>query len=603
MKILLITPPLVQTNTPYAAMPVLAGYLQSLGHTVIQADLSLELVLAAFSRVGLDAAYQAACKLARPSLHVQRFREQIAAYRCGMEHVVPFLQGGAPELAWSLSRPDFLPENTHFRELDPSEEGLEDETLQACFGFMGLTDHAKLLASLFLDDVSQVYQETLDPHFGFSKYAEHLAVAAPIFDPILKRLRTPNPTWMDQQIDRITAEQIRQHQPEMVGITCPFPGTVYGAFRVAQKIRECAPKTRLVLGGGYVNSELRDLTDTRVFDFFDTICFDDGFEPWRSILGLRPPCSIQTREGKAPPQERHAGGVYEVRVSDYTGLPLSQYLSLLETTTPLHRLWSEGRWMKVQLSNGCYWHRCAFCDVALDYIGDFAAADAKQAVDALLAMKQKTGLSTFHFTDEALPPNVVRGLCEELIRRQESLIWWGNIRFDAAFTPALIARMAEAGCIAVSAGLECAQNRLLKLMNKGITCEKARTLCRHLSEAGIRVHTYLMYGFPTETEAETLEALKFVRDLFAEGVIQSAFWHRFALTIHSPIARNPEAFGIQLKPLPSLPRRFALNEIAYEEPAAPDLERLGRGLFTATYNYMRGVGLELPIRQWFATSP
>jgi hypothetical protein len=106
-------------------------------------------------------------------------------------------------------------------------------------------------------------------------------------------------------------------------------------------------------------------------------------------------------------------------------------------------------------------------------------------------------------------------------------------------------------------------------MNKGITLAGASETCRAFSDAGILVHAYLMYGFPTQTEEETYGALDFVRQRFADGHIQSAYWHRFALTTHSPIARTPERFGIRLLAPPIPERRFALNEIPYEEPGAP----------------------------------
>lgn len=598
MKVLLVTPPMVQINTPYPATPVLTGFLREQGVDAVQADLSLAVALKLFSREGVLKAAEAGAKRAAPSAHLAKFLRERDRYLRGVDCVVPFLQGRASELAWTLGRRGFLPENTHFRELDPSGEGLDEENLHESFGILGVHDRAKFLASLFLDDLADVVREALDPDFGLAKYAEHLAVAAPTFDPTLARLVAAEPTVLDAMIDDLTLELVDRHRPDIVGLTCPFPGTVYGAFRVAGCVRRHAPGTSLVLGGGYVNTELRELDDPRVFDFFDVISFDEGFGPWLGILGKGELQGVMTREGFVPSKPCEPGK-FRVRVSDYTGLELDRYLSLVETVNPMHRLWSDGRWLKAQLSNGCYWHRCAFCDVGLNYIGAYAAPDAVQAVDALVAMKRATGLNAFHFTDEALPPAVLRDVSREIVARGEALSWWGNIRLDAAFDDALVARMAEAGCVAVSAGLECANDRLLKLMNKGVTRHRAREVCERFASHGMMVHLYLMYGFPTETAEETMDALDFVRGLFADGLIQSAYWHRFALTIHSPIAREPNAFGIRLKPETCSGRVFARNEISYEEPGAPDHAALGEGLRVATYNFMRGAGLDLPIDYWF----
>ena len=159
--------------------------------------------------------------------------------------------------------------------------------------------------------------------------------------------------------------------------------------------------------------------------------------------------------------------------------------------------------------------------------------------------------------------------------------------------------MADAGCIAVTGGLECAHDRLLKLMNKGITLASARRACQAFADAHIMVHAYLMYAFPTETEKEALDALAFVRKCFADGLIQSAHWHRFALTAHSAIAQRPHDFGIDILPHKTTGApRFALNEIDYREPNAPDWNRIGHALETAVYNYRLGLGLDLPPRAW-----
>jgi len=198
-----------------------------------------------------------------------------------------------------------------------------------------------------------------------------------------------------------------------------------------------------------------------------------------------------------------------------------------------------------------------------------------------------------------MPPATIRGMCEEIVRRKFRCEWWGNVRFDAAFTPALARLMAKAGCIAVSGGLECANDRLLKLMNKGITLAGSRRVLKAFARAGIAVHTYLMYGFPTETAEEAYAALGVVRDLFREGLVQSAFWHRFALTVHSPVARDPARFGLELAPLPK-PRDgvFMRNEISYFEPGAPDWTAIGADLALAQYNFAEGRGLDKPISYW-----
>ncbi len=605
MKILLLTPPLVQLNTPYPATPALAGFLHSQGAAVAQADLSLELALRLFSRDGLRQIAAACRTRGSADSRVRFFLDHLDAYLVTVETAVAFLQGRDDAAGWLIARRGYLPEGPRFAVLAPDGTGVdEEETLAEFFGTLGITDRAKLIASLYLDDLADIIRVGADPDFGFARYAERIAASAPTFDPVLQRLAAP-PTLIDRLIDALTEEAWNRHKPQTIGITLPFPGTVYAAFRIAAAVRRLAPATRIVFGGGYVNTELRNLTDPRVFDFADDLCFDEGFVPWLGILGKGPRTRTATRA--VPPSSALCPPSSDIRsqssvftAPSYAGLDLTRYVNVFEMANPMHRIWSDGKWIKLQLANGCYWHKCAFCDVALDYIERYEPPDAKRLVDTIVRLKRETGQSGFHFTDEALAPALLRQLCEELLSRGETITWWGNIRFEKSFTPSLTGLMARAGCIAVTGGLECAHDRLLKLMTKGITLSGAAQACQAFSDVGILVHAYLMYGFPTQTEKETYEALEFVRRLFAAGHVQSAYWHRFALTAHSPIARHPEKFRLALPPQPVPEWRFALNEIPYEEPGAPDHERLGAGLRRALYNYMLGLGLDLPVRKWFA---
>jgi Radical SAM superfamily len=601
MKVLLITPPLLQLNTLYPATPVLAGFFALQGAEVAQVDLSLELALKLFSRKGL-LKIVAQCRANKQNAPlVKRFLACHTAYLKTIDAAVSFLQGNAPHLAAPIAARSFLPEGPRLEAMTSGSGLSADEALEMFLSPLDLRDRAAFLASLYLDDLADVIREGVDPDFGFSRYAERLGVAMPTFDPLLKKLNAP-PNLIAKMIDELAGQALRTHQPDVVGLTLPFPGTVYGAFRIAQQIRKLQPKTRILMGGGYVNTELRHLTDERVFQFVDDLCFDEAGE---EVLKFGSSKVLKC-----------AGAQSQMPL--YEGIDFSRYINLMETTNPMHRIWSDGKWLKLQVANGCYWHKCAFCDVGLDYIGRYKAPKVDALVEQMEQMIRATGQSGFHFTDEALAPALLRQLSERLIQRKLKVTWWGNIRFEKAFTPELAQLMAQAGCIAVTGGLECAHDRLLMLMNKGITCAGAAAVCKAFSKAGILVHAYLMYGFPTQTRKEILEALEYVRGLFAKGYIQSAYWHRFALTIHSPIAKDPTAFGVKLsedllrypahgckvltretlRQQPKSPRCFALNEISYTVARAPDYDRLGHALRCAIYNYMLGLGLEVPVGQW-----
>src|SRR5450432_3876642 len=639
MRVLLLTAPMVQLNTPYPATAYLTGFLRQhaagLGVEVAQADPALELFLGLFCRKGLTRVRDALPRRARaarsrraPSAGpvtrpVASFIAQAPRYLETIDAVIRFLQGRDPDLAQRIAGREFLPEGPRFEPLVDALRGDGGDTadgahgdgaahpLASAFGALGLGDRAKHLASLYVDDIADVIRDGIDPRFELSRYAEKLATSAASFDSLQDELDAPS-TLVDEILDGISAALLARHRPDLVGVTAPFPGNVYGAFRIARAIKALAPTVRLVLGGGYVNTELRDLREPRVFDYFDYVTLDDGERPLLSLIAhLRaagqptpPPTPLFrtfVREGGAIVFKTDAAQRdvphKDTGTPTYDGLPLDSYVSLFEMLNPMHRLWSDGRWNKLTLAHGCYWKKCSFCDVSLDYIGRYEIASADLLVDRIVALCRETGQTGFHFVDEAAPPATLRALAERLIARGVVISWWGNIRFEKAFTPALAALLARSGCIAVTGGLEVASNRLLALMQKGVTVEQVARVARAFTDAGVMVHAYLMYGFPTETEQETIDALARVRQLFAERCIQSAFWHRFAATAHSPIGLHPERFGIRLLPEPT---RFARNEIPFEDPTGTDHDFLGRGLRKALYNYMHGVGLDIDLRSWFS---
>lgn len=212
-------------------------------------------------------------------------------------------------------------------------------------------------------------------------------------------------------------------------------------------------------------------------------------------------------------------------------------------------------------------------------------------------MIAQTGRRGFHFVDEAAPPAVLAEVATELLQRETGISWWTNIRFEKAFTPDLCRLLASSGCIAATGGLEAASDRLLKLMNKGVTVRQAARVCDNFSRAGIMVHAYLMYGFPTQTQQETIDALEIVRQFFDEGLIQSAFWHAFTATVHSDVGKNPKKYHCAIPNDPA--GGFARNDLVHEDLLGCAHQVFAQGLNKAVYNFMQGIGTDMAIGDWF----
>lgn len=616
LRVLSVIPPMTQLNTPYPSTAYLTGFLRSRGIQAQQVDLALALVLELFTPDGLRAVRACIADLPpqRRTPRLAAFDAAFDRYAATITPAIRFLQGGDSTLAHRIAGRAFLPEGERFATLDAYIDPDDPEggdPLAWAFGALGAQDRARHLATLYLNDLADVLRDAVDPRFEFVRYAESLAASQPSFEPLAKALAAP-PTLVDRTLQRLALAAVQEHRPNVVLLSVPFPGAVYGAFRIAQAIKAAHPSVRIALGGGFVNTELRELAEPEVFDFVDAVTLDAGERPLLALLehwagkrsAQRLVRTFVRDAGSAAGIVRYIDiGEADVPFSDvgtptWDGLPLHRYLSLLDMLNPMHRLWSDGRWNKLTVAHGCYWKKCSFCDVSLDYISRYDAASAETLVDRIEAIVKETGQTGFHFVDEAAPPKSLKALAAELQRRQVEISWWGNIRFEKSFTPELCRQLADSGCIAISGGLEVASDRLLNLMKKGVSVEQVARVTRGFAEAGILVHAYLMYGFPTQTVQDTVDALEYVRQLFAAGCIQSGFFHRFTCTVHSPVGRDPAAYGVTLQPLP--PTAFARNDVGFIDPTGVDHDALGVGLKKAIYNFMHGIGLDEDVRQWFA---
>lgn len=603
---------MTQLNTPYPATAYLTGFLKQENYDVAQRDLAIDLFLSLLTRQGLENIHQVIeDNFADFEDHelpdaIYHFLLNYSQYSICVEPTIKFLQGKNPSLALRITSRSFLPEGPQFENLYQMEE-MSEHILTDAFGNLGMQDKAKYLATLFIDDLSAVITQGVDPHFEISRYGEQLAASNPSFDDLYQQLHQPA-LYTDQVISSLVNDYLSQEQPDIVGITVPFPGNMLGALKIAQCCKIANPQIKTVLGGGFINTELRSLQDPRIFEFIDFITVDNGERPFLTLieyLDQQRPIEDLVRTYRIHDQQvvysnnptLHDIPHKNTGTPSYQGLQTDNYLSLCEMLNPMHRIWSDGRWNKLTIAQGCYWSKCSFCDISLNYIGEYDDAGAEIIVNRIETLIRETGETGFHFVDEAAPPKVLFAMAKKLIERQIIISWWGNIRFEKTFTAELCQLLADSGCIAISGGLEVASDRLLKLMKKGVTVEQVARVSKHFTDSGILVHAYLMYGFPSQTEQETVDSLERVRQLMLNGCINSAYWHRFAATIHSPIGQQPDQFGIEL--IPNEAVLFAENDIAFHDPVNADHDMLGKGLKKALYNYMHGMGFDLPISFWF----
>jgi hypothetical protein len=599
-NVFIITPPFTQLNTPYPASAYIKGFLNTLSVPTVQADLGIEVILELFSKEGLINLFKVE-SLKLNDVELSGNSSRILAlqddYIKTIDSVISFLQGKNPTLALQICQGDYLPEASRFNQI---------EEMDWAFGTMGTQDKAKHLATLYLEDISDYIVECIDENFGFSRYAERLGRSANSFDELYDVLNQQT-TYIDTILISILKSKIETIQPTLFLISVPFPGNLYAAFRCAQWVKKHHPTIKIAMGGGFPNTELRSLSDKRVFEFFDFITLDDGELPLKLVIdNLNSQASGEYKRtfllenGEVVYKNNTSKSDYkqaEVGTPDYSDLLLDKYISVIEIVNPMHRMWSDGRWNKLTMAHGCYWGKCTFCDISLDYIKLYEPIAANILCDRIEQLIAQTGQNGFHFVDEAAPPALMRALALEILRRKIDVTWWTNIRFEKSFSKELCQLLKASGCIAVSGGLEVASDRLLELIDKGVTVEQVAKVTRNFTEAGVMVHAYLMYGFPTQTVQETIDSLEMVRQLFEVGVLQSGFWHQFAMTAHSPIGLNPEKYGV-FKDTEEV-GTFANNDINFVDSTGIDHNQFSFGLKKSLYNFMHGICFDYPLQDWF----
>ena len=595
-SIFLITPPFTQLNTPYPATAYLKGFLNTRNIDAQQADMGIEVILKLFSKSGLTNLFEAVYET-NLSENAKRIINLKVFYIRTIDAVIQFLQGKNPTLALQICQEGFLPQASRFAQIDK---------LDWAFGKMGTQDKAKHLATLYLEDISDLIVECVDPHFGFSRYAERLGRSANSFDEMYGALNQDY-TYIDKLLISILAEHIDEVHPKIVALSVPFPGNLYAAFRIAQWLKINCPAIKVAMGGGFANTELRSVSDPRVFEFFDFITLDDGEAPIENLIGYvnkdLPITALKRTfmllNGVVTYFDNSSCKEYkqfEVGTPDYSDLLLDKYISVIEIANPMHRLWSDGRWNKLTMAHGCYWGKCTFCDISLDYIKNYEPVAAGLLCDRMEELILQTGQNGFHFVDEAAPPALMRDLALEILRRKLTVTWWTNIRFEKSFTKDLCVLLKASGCIAISGGLEVASDRLLALIQKGVTVAQVARVTQNFTDAGIMVHAYLMYGFPTQTTQETIDSLEMVRQMFLAGILQSAFWHQFAMTAHSPVGLYPEQFKVKNK---TEIGTFANNDLVHTDNTVTDHELFSYGLKKSLYNFMHNICLDNPLQSWF----
>ena len=635
MNVVIIQPPLVQLNTAYPSGAYLTSFFKQAGHTARWYDLSIKLFSEIFSREGLAKLFEAskgkALKLARQAqnqgdnataTNLYRYISQRDSWINWIDTITAILKDAGSTSGRELChRFIFSPHAPRGSRMETYLENLDHEPS---------IDDARFLAGLALADLADYITVAFDREFALVRYGESLAINETSFTDIQKGINSPILNLFYKPLLRklFSCEGENpclaptESEKLLVCISIPFPGTFTAGLVTAQYFKELFNENAfIVMGGGFVNTELRDTEEKQLSSFIDAISYDRGYGSYSNLFdsGLLNIGNILTQDQKPlfklrlfykdiiiPPciddkkmQEWENGKTSEI-VPDYSDINFSEYPRMTDDTNPMQRIWSDGTWIKAYLAHGCYWHQCAFCDVTLDYVAAYRLTHIQKLFYGLKEQASKHGVYGIHFVDEAMPPKAMTQFATLNSQNGNSFSFWGNIRFEKVFSRDIADFLSYGGLIGVSGGIEIATGSGLDEINKGTDINSIVNACCAFKEAGILVHAYMIYGYWKETEQDLINSMETLRQLYAAGLLDSSFWHKFTLTRHSRIyAEWEQGKHPELKPIiPKDAGIFAKNGLHFA--GEQKSQKYGNGLNSALNAWMHGESLNAPVGKWFS---
>ncbi len=407
------------------------------------------------------------------------------------------------------------------------------------------------------------------------------------------------------------------HEKILVCISIPFAGTFTPALYTAAFLKKrYGEKIFIAAGGGFVNTELRDIEDAAFGKYFDSISYDRGYGSYKKLFENHLSKKNQIYkmrffdDGKIlePLWQDKETQVYENEITgqvapDYSEIDFSIYPRMADDVNPMQRMWSDGSWMKAYLAHGCYWHKCDFCDVNLDYVCAYHLVDVEKIFNSLQKQCRQKGVYGIHFVDEALPLVALKKFaflnCKSKNHSAAPLTYWGNIRFEKFFNHDTAAFLSYSGLAGVSGGIEIARADGLDNIHKGVSLDSIVASCCAFKEAGILVHAYMIYGYWNESDLDTINSMETLRQFYKAGLLDSSFWHKFVLTRNSRIyGEYKQGMHKNLKPLENEDGGiFAKNTMHFK--GEEKSEKFHDGLNAALENWMHGRALDKRVNKWF----
>ena len=338
-------------------------------------------------------------------------------------------------------------------------------------------------------------------------------------------------------------QQIAHTNPLIVGIAAIFDEQMLAALHCARLIKEIAPNIHVTMGGPFISVHMDELDNPEIFRVVDSLIFDEGEIPLQSLHAeidsgtpdlLRVPGLMHLSQDNIIIKNRSiaAPDMETLPFADYSACNIEQY------PFPVEKMQ-----LSVRLSRGCYWRRCSFCRVNLSFCKNFQQPSVDRNFAEIEYIVKSTGVRKFLFSDESSHPLVLEKLSRKIIASKLDIKWSFHTRIDKKLTKERVALYRDAGCWMFHVGIETFNNRLLTVMQKGITEDLIGEVLEEI-QGIVPIHAYMMVGIPGESEDDANRSYTITQEYIQRGLLQGTEYSLFQLVPGSNMWNNPEKYRI-----------------------------------------------------------
>ncbi len=571
MKITLIHPPIDDPTLPYHSTAYLAGNLVGNGFTdVAMRDLNIEFVNYCLEPTVVEAFYKDGERRLgelgrRTHLNLVEQKEYLGLWKWQ-----PMDPGNLRRAVHQLRKREVF--------LDYPSYVENASLLNRYFGFLGVLSYPAAIVNFKHLSQAHFSLYNLDDLFNFE---------------LSQKICYPLRRFFHERL----AGDPRLAESGCLGISIVYDHQMAYALWLARALKEQWPEKPLILGGTAISQSFKYMKDKSQMKRFFALC--DAIVVGEGETAI---CQIADAKGDLTKKANFCNTITYDRARDQVRLPLAiHYENVPALAPPLYNHpWdlylAPERGVNYSPTRGCYWNRCTFCDYGLNTDKptspwrerriDQVIADLQQAVE-------KENVRYVYFAVDVMAPGYLERLSDGILDAGLDIRWSAELRMEKIFLPDRCTKMAQSGCVCVSFGMESGNQRVLDLIDKGTKVQYMGQTMTNFAQAGIAVQLMAFRDFPTETEAEKKETIKFVeanKEYWSTGGIGA-----FVLTGTAMVARNPEKFGIVLMDTKNVD--IARN-LAYRMEEETDRKPLLMEEYDASFDDQAGIFPSVLGRPW-----